>query len=169
MTTSQQILLSGVALAVLIVASQRLFQDRSEASVPASLQNGSVNIHEVPGPGRQDWERLLAADGSPAEDLAVMEALLHNLISSSPVTALPTLGSAEDLASALSDPAGPGGALLPEDHPALRRGSIVDRWGSAWIVHAIAADRIGIRSAGPDRIPYSPDDLVGRWAEPLVD
>ncbi len=37
---------------------------------------------------------------------------------------------------------------------------LIDRYGSPIIIHPLSRDQIEIRSAGPDRIPYTEDDLV---------
>jgi hypothetical protein len=43
-------------------------------------------------------------------------------------------------------------ALSPE-------GSLLDRWGSPYIFHPLKADVMDIRSPGPDRKPWTDDDL----------
>jgi hypothetical protein len=35
----------------------------------------------------------------------------------------------------------------------------VDRWGEPLYFHAISRDRLEIRSAGPDKIMWTPDDV----------
>ncbi len=55
------------------------------------------------------------------------------------------------------------GELSP-DHPALGTETseplILDRWGSPYILHLAGSKQIQIRSSGPDRRPYTEDDLI---------
>lgn len=58
--------------------------------------------------------------------------------------------------------------FLPSDHPAINAdGELCDRWGSPLMFHQISKHHMELRSAGPDRIPYSEDDLVWNEAEPF--
>ncbi len=50
--------------------------------------------------------------------------------------------------------------FLPDRHPALNAaGQLVDRWGTPLFFHALGAGRYEIRSAGPDRLLWTDDDL----------
>ena len=106
------------------------------------------------------WERLLAADGSPAEDLAALKDLVAGYLQSGLGDARRSIGFNEDLIAALTDPAALGDAALPASHPAIRGGRLLDRWGTPWQVHPLAGDLIQLRSAGPDRRLYTADDLI---------
>ncbi len=86
--------------------------------------------------------------------------MVANLLQSVPVNQRPPLGFDTDLARALSDPAWMGDAALPPTHPALREGRLIDRWGRPWLIHPQSADRIQVRSAGPDGKLFTADDLV---------
>ena len=51
--------------------------------------------------------------------------------------------------------------LLPRNFPHLSEdGELLDRWGSPLFFHPEAADRVTLRSAGPDRKLWNEDDLV---------
>ncbi len=106
------------------------------------------------------WERLLAADGSPAEDLAALGDLVTGYLQAGLGDARRTIGFNEDLIPALTDPSALGDSALPADHPAIRGGRLLDRWGTPWQVHPLAGNLIQLRSAGPDRRLYTADDLV---------
>ena len=113
-------------------------------------------------PGRPAfaWERLLAADGSPEEDLAALGDLVTGYLQSGLGEARRTIGFNEDLIPALTDSSALGDSALPAGHPAIRDGRLLDRWGTPWQVHPLAGDLIQLRSAGPDRRLYTADDLV---------
>jgi hypothetical protein len=52
-------------------------------------------------------------------------------------------------------------AILPSDHPRLSAdGSLRDAWGEPFFIHQISSSKIQIRSAGPDRVLFSADDLT---------
>ena len=51
--------------------------------------------------------------------------------------------------------------FLAKDGPALNgKGQLVDRWNSPLIPHPISRKLLELRSAGPDKIPYTGDDLL---------
>jgi hypothetical protein len=108
----------------------------------------------------QSWERLLAVDGTPSEDLAALAGITTNYLQSVPPLRRPPLGFNEDFARALVDRDALGEAALPANHPALVAGKLVDRWGRPWQVHPLSADIIQLRSAGPDGHLYTADDLA---------
>ena len=52
-------------------------------------------------------------------------------------------------------------AMIPKHHPAINAaGELVDRWGTPFFFHQLSGTRMEIRSAGPDRRLYTPDDSV---------
>lgn len=52
-------------------------------------------------------------------------------------------------------------AVIPPNHPAITLdGVLQDRWGSPYFFHSISADRMEIRSAGPDKKLWSDDDIL---------
>lgn len=55
-------------------------------------------------------------------------------------------------------------AYLGKTSPVLNGdGQMIDRWGSPLIVHPVSQKILELRSAGPDRKPYTDDDLI--WPE----
>ncbi|RBP43953.1 hypothetical protein DES53_105352 [Roseimicrobium gellanilyticum] len=51
-------------------------------------------------------------------------------------------------------------ALLPKTCAAIRDGQLVDDWGTPYWFHAISSKQMEVRSAGPDRELFTPDDLT---------
>ncbi|HEX2854208.1 MAG TPA: hypothetical protein VHO24_13310 [Opitutaceae bacterium] len=50
-------------------------------------------------------------------------------------------------------------ALIPKNHPAINaEGQLCDRWGTPFRFHQISADRMELRSAGPDKQFGTADD-----------
>lgn len=107
----------------------------------------------------QSWERLLARDGSPTEDRAVLAEMITNFLQSSPIDQRPPLGDNEEITRALTNKDALGEAALPSKHPAIIGGQLVDRWGSPWFFHQESSGVIEVRSAGPDRRLFTDDDV----------
>jgi hypothetical protein len=51
-------------------------------------------------------------------------------------------------------------AFVPTNHPAVKNGRLVDRWGSPYFFHALSGTSMEIRSAGPDQKMFTPDDAL---------
>ena len=52
-------------------------------------------------------------------------------------------------------------AISRPDHPVFSAdGLLSDRWGSPLVVHPEAWKQLELRSAGPDKLPFTEDDLV---------
>lgn len=72
-------------------------------------------------------------------------------------------GSNEELAAALRGRNRAQLRFLPETHPVFNApGQLVDRWGTPLFFHAVSRDRLDIRSAGPDKVMWTEDDLHRR-------
>jgi hypothetical protein len=52
--------------------------------------------------------------------------------------------------------------LKPDGNRVNPKGELVDTWGTAYFFHQLSAHQMEIRSAGPDRVMYTADDLVTR-------
>jgi hypothetical protein len=106
------------------------------------------------------FERLLAADGTPAEDRAALEDIVINFLQSAPHNIRPPLGTNDEITRALMDRDALGESAIPASHPAIIAGQLVDRWGLPWWFHQLSADVIDVRSAGPDRKLFTADDVT---------
>lgn len=85
--------------------------------------------------------------------------------------AYPAFGDNAQLVNALAGANPHRLPLLPRDVPAVSAatGELLDRWGTPYVFHALSRDAIEVRSAGPDRAPYTSDDLIaplGKAAAP---
>jgi len=59
--------------------------------------------------------------------------------------------------------------FLPRDHPRLNsKGELVDAWGTPFSFHLNSRTSVEVRSAGPDHLFYTADDLVAGRVGPLV-
>jgi hypothetical protein len=48
----------------------------------------------------------------------------------------------------------------PEGNRVNGKGELVDAWGTPYFFHQLSAMEMEIRSAGPDKIMYTDDDLI---------
>lgn len=125
--------------------------------VPPQLHARRVATPESPLLAR---EELLTLEGTAATDLSALADLTKTYLERPASPSRPPIGFNEDLARALTDREALGDSAIPPDHPILRDGQLIDRWGTPWQVHPLSADVIQLRSAGPDRKLYTADDLV---------
>ncbi len=152
----------------IILATRKTQQDTisTAASAPVSTEPAPPSPpllparKATPDEPAYSWERLLASDGTPAEDRSAVEDIVTNYLQSAPHATRAPLGTNEEITRALTDRDTLGDSALPTSHPAIVSGLLVDRWGAPWHFHQLAADIIEVRSAGPDRRLYTRDDLV---------
>ena len=92
------------------------------------------------------------------EDLQIVAEFVH-LIHKAGLNA--SFGDNADITAALTGTqyAGQKGHLFPRQHNALRGGQLVDRWGTPFWFHANGPGQLEIRSAGPDKQLFTPDDV----------
>ena len=105
-------------------------------------------------------EELLTLEGDGAADISALADLTRTYLEQPSASERDPIGFNEDLARALTKKDVLGEAAIPDGHPVLRNGQLIDRWGSPWHVHPLASDLIQLRSAGPDRKLFTADDLV---------
>jgi hypothetical protein len=57
--------------------------------------------------------------------------------------------------------------FIPPNSPAVNaQGELIDRWNTPYFFHALASDTMQIRSAGPDKVMYSADDILAPKERP---
>lgn len=103
--------------------------------------------------------RLLDASSNAREDIAIIQQLLREYrrnLGGNPV------GENDEITAALTGTNEKKLAYLAHE---VRRlvdsdGRLMDRWGNPYVFHALSGTAMEIRSAGPDGIPYNPDDLL---------
>ncbi len=126
------------------------------AEVPAAAKRRSAE----PLPG----EVILKTYGTPSStverDLEAVGHAFENLILLIKGGEPFRMGANEEFAAALRGANRAQLRFLPDDHSAFNAaGQIVDRWGAPLFFHVEAADRIDIRSAGPDGAMWTADDV----------
>jgi hypothetical protein len=109
-------------------------------------------------PVAQEGARLNTPETGAGEDLAILDLLLSQYrrqFDGNPV------GDNLDISAALRGENPKRLAYLPKAGPFLDpTGQLLDRWGTPYFFHALAGNRMEIRSAGPDLELWTADDLV---------
>jgi hypothetical protein len=140
-------------------------------AAPAAPAAPSLPVAPVPFAGTND--RPLFVDSSPAvsvaaalnapggtitRDLTLLNDLLSDWRINFPNAGNPW-GENAEITAALTGDNSLGLRLIPRTHPAINAaGELVDRWGTPFLFHALAGDRMEVRSAGPDKKFGTPDD-----------
>ncbi len=106
-------------------------------------------------------EGLNSVDGNAADDVEILTELFHAWQTNFPGQGNP-VGLNAEITRALTGQNPLRLELIPPDHPAINEtGQLVDRWGTPFEFHQISGAHMEIRSAGPDRVLYTADDVVG--------
>lgn len=110
-------------------------------------------------------ESLLSgyADAStePIDDLRKLHRVVTGYFSLVKDSSRNPVGGNADLAAALRGENPNQEIFLPADHPVFSAdGLLLDRWNTPLIVHPEAWRELELRSAGPDKTPYTADDLI---------
>ncbi len=97
----------------------------------------------------------------PIEDLRKMQHVVTGYFSAIKDSSRNPIGGNEDLAAALKGENPNREIFLRADHPVFSAdGRLLDRWGTPLIVHPEGWRQLTLRSAGPDKAPYTADDLL---------
>lgn len=159
-----------LAFLVLLVAIGALLWIalREEGSVPASPPASSrtpdrldFSVPDQPSAAEAILEGYGDSSTPPIEDLRKIHRVVTGYFSLVKDASRHPIGGNPDLAAALRGENPNREVFVREGHPVFGLdGSIIDRWGSPVVVHPEAYRQLALRSSGPDRSPYTADDLV---------
>lgn len=129
--------------------------------IHAAMQQQAEGLsHQRPLPSSAILEQYGSPNSRPQDDLSALAHVFSNLTllikSDQPFR----MGANEEFAAALRG-VNQTKLRFVEDGSRIfnAQGQIVDRWDTPVYFHALAHDRIDIRSAGPDRQMWTADDL----------
>lgn len=134
----------------------------SDLGKPADLfhtsQRTTTNTLEIDAANLQKADTLNSPDQSVQEDLQIIAEFV-DLLGKAGLNY--SVGDNADITAALTGTqyAGQKGHIFPRQHNALRGGQLVDRWGTPFWFHANGPGKLEIRSAGPDKELFTPDDV----------
>lgn len=101
------------------------------------------------------------ANTPPIEDLRKIHRVTTGYFSVIKESSRFPIGGNEDLAAVLRGENPNREVFVHEGHAVFGSdGQLKDRWGSPLIVHPQAWRQLELRSAGPDKKPYTEDDLI---------
>jgi len=146
------------------------------APLAASVSTPTIPpVPAAPAPSAGAIERPGFVDSSPVvsvaaelnsprhditRDLSLLNDLLTDWRLNFPNVGNPWGDNAE-ITAALSGGNSLGLRLIARSHPAINTdGELADRWGTPFRFHALAGDRMELRSAGPDKRFGTPDDAL---------
>ena len=158
--------LSLLALIVLVIVCKRVFHQHPGHDSPRPPRKLPTVSQVLPIPDSPTAaESLLVgyADltATPIEDLRKIHRVAIGYFSVIKEASRFPIGGNEDFSAALCGENANHEVFVRPSNPLFSSdGLIVDRWGSAVIVHPISWQQLELRSAGPDRVPYNMDDLV---------
>lgn len=132
---------------------------------PPSVSQPKVELPKAKAPPAP-VERLNLAAGlnAPAgdirADLRLVSDVLDTFRTNFPQGGNP-VGSNAEITAVLTGANRLRVAFLAPNHPAINRdGELCDRWGTPFFFHAESAQKMEIRSAGPDKKMWSADDVT---------
>jgi hypothetical protein len=132
--------------------------------LPAPAPSGPV-VSPQHSSGGVDFElqakadSLHSAEHGPQRDLEVVAEFLQTYARA---TGGQPIGDNSDITAAISGTQYPGqkGRVFPKNHRAVKDGKLVDRWGEPLWFHPNSGNSMEIRSAGPDKQLFTPDDVI---------
>ncbi|MDB6006848.1 MAG: hypothetical protein JWR15_3835 [Prosthecobacter sp.] len=146
-----------------------LSEDRSGPPVRHDSKNSPTAIQvtsqkqqavEKPLVGERILQGYADASTTVRQDLTLVSHVLENFALLVKGDDPLPLGANEEIAAALRGRNRIQLRFVPDTVSLFNaKGQIVDRWGAPLYFHAISHDRMEIRSAGPDQIMWTPDDV----------
>lgn len=103
-------------------------------------------------------DRLLADTNTGVQDVAIVYRLLEHYREA--FGSFPTAEDNPTIVNALTGNNPRRLAFIEREHPAINvHGELIDRWKTPLFFHMESRDALDVRSAGPDREMFSPDDV----------
>ena len=164
--TRPRALLILVLLAAIAFFTWRAFRPRATPEAAALPSSKAESQPPFPIPDQPTAaERLLEGYGDPAtppiEDLRKIHRVVTGYFTVVKDSSRNPIGGNADLAAALRGENPNREVFVRTGHPLFAKdGMLADRWGNPIVVHPEEFRRLGLRSAGPDRSPYTADDLI---------
>jgi len=146
-------------------------KNSSGGNISATSASTSTSLPPAPLPKDQPppdhsplADELNAPNNAPQRDLEILKQILGQFTTTLKPGYAPPLGDNHDITAALTGHNKLHITFIPPNHPAIDpQGRLLDRWGTPYFFHARSADTFDLRSAGPDKILFTEDDVVRMW------
>jgi len=127
--------------------------------IPKPNPPADVEPIESPSPNsRNALADLNRNGGTTEEDLRILDHLFRQSLTV--FKRLPT-GTHEEIVRFYLGDNPRQLSYFPADHSALdEAGRLLDRWGVPYVFHPLSHRQMEVRSAGPDTVPWTEDDIV---------
>jgi len=136
----------------------------AQMSGPTAGPNASVPSGPLAGaPSSSERSQLVEGLNSPSGDIHADLRMIDQVFLAyrSGTRQLNPIGENREITAALTGKNKLGFAFIPPDCPAINaKGELCDRWGTPYFFHQLSGQRMGIRSAGPDKEMWTADDQV---------
>jgi hypothetical protein len=158
--------LTLLAIIVIGIVCESHFQQHPGHDLPRGAAGPPTSSHTPRVPQKPTAaESLLEGYADPAsppiEDLRKIHRVAIGYFSLIKDASRFPIGGNEDFAAALRGENPNREVFVRPGNPVFSpAGLLIDRWGSPLVVHPLAWQQLELRSAGPDLIPHSADDLV---------
>ncbi len=161
-----------LALGLLVVGGYTLLRSKQMAMQEASRQSLEAAMRRQKEamaqrsllPGDEILQNYALPGTRPQEDLDALAHVFSNLTLLIKGDSPFRMGANEEFAAALLGKNRTQLRFMSGGHRAFNpQGQLIDRWETPLYFHAVAHDRIDIRSAGPDRQMWTDDDIHRRY------
>lgn len=153
-----------LGLVVILILALRFRPQSSPAPQdPATAPAVSITrpVPSGPVPGDALLERYGDPSVPPIEDVRALHHVMGGYFSVIKDASRNPIGGNPDLAAALRGENPNREVFVRDESPVFNgEGLLIDRWGVPLVVHPEGWRRIELRSAGPDKTPYTGDDLI---------
>lgn len=160
-------LLVGVAVLVLalyrpLAPFRRALFSPGRTAAPAAAAHAALPAVAT-ATGAEEPSELTRGLNAPGRDVQSDLRIVNELFLAyrGATHQLDPVGENAEITAALRGRNKLGFAFIPADCAAVNaKGELCDRWGTPFFFHALAGDRMEVRSAGPDRVMWTADDAV---------
>jgi hypothetical protein len=158
------LLLAGAALLLLFRPPNALRHAPVSAAAGLPSPAGARAAKGPPAaPAPEEPSQLAAGLNAPSGDVRADLRIVDGIFAAyrSALRGGNPIGENAEITAALTGRNKLGFAFIPPGHPAINdKGELCDRWGTPFFFHQMSGEKLEVRSAGPDRLLWTADDVV---------
>jgi hypothetical protein len=131
-------------------STPRIASTQGESSAPATPANAAPSSQQSPAPPQPSRVQIR----TEIEEVATTIRDFRNALNGNPVGT-----NAEITAALLGQNERQVNFPIPTGSSVNAKGELCDHWGTPYFFHQLSSDRMEVRSAGPDKVMWSADDV----------